>query len=250
MPVARTNDNVALSYSTSGSGRCHLLFAHDAGGSKNDFQEVMKYMDFTGIRIIIYDLRGHGSSDKPQTGYTLQRFAQDVFDVLDHAGAARAILVGFGFGAKIAQYAATLQRERISGLILIGGFSATPMQLTENMYQNRFKCVFHPKRCWDSTVDQIPTFVHDNLFKMITETSFVSRLELINCPVLVVGGIHDEIFTPDVLRNTIAEPLGYPRIAFLDCSHDIPFESPLELTGLILAFLAGARAIPTIHKIK
>ncbi|MCC6891738.1 MAG: alpha/beta hydrolase [Anaerolineae bacterium] len=249
MPTARTNDNIALSYSTNGSGRCHLLFIHDYGGSRKDFQDMMKYFDFTGLRIITYDLRGHGISDKPELGYTVQRFAQDVFDVLDHAGAVRVILIGFGLGAKIAQYAATLQRERVNGLILIGGCPASVMQLPEDIYQNQSNYQFHLTDCRDKNAFQVPKFVWDSVFKMITETSFVSRLELINCPVLVIGGLHDSIFTPDILKTTVVEPLGNPSIVFLDCTHEIPFEKPFELVGLILAFLAGAKAVPTINKI-
>jgi pimeloyl-ACP methyl ester carboxylesterase len=208
----------------------------------------MNQMDFTGIRTITYDLRGHDKSDKPESGYTLQRFAQDVFDVLDHAGAARAILIGFGLGAKIAQYAATLQRERINGLVLIGGCPASPMQLPEEINQHRSHNKFNSTKYCRSTSSQVPTFVWDSLFKMVTETSFVSRLELINCPVLVIGGIHDEIFTVDLLKANVAEPLGNPRIVFLDCDHDIPLNKPYELAGLILAFLAGMKAVPLIRK--
>lgn len=249
MPIARTNDNVVLSYSTNGSGRCHLLFIHDCGGSSKDFQDMIKHFDFKGLRIITYDLRGHGSSDRPELGYTVQRFAQDLFDVLDHAGAVRAIIIGFGLGAKIAQYAVTLQRERINDLILVGGFPASPLQLSQDLYQHQPNHRFHSIYYRDKKASQIPTFVWGCLFKMITKTSFANRLELINCPVLIIGGLQDEMFTPDILKATVVEPLGNPSIVFLDCTHEIPFEKPLELAGLILSFIAGAKAVPTINKI-
>lgn len=267
MPVARTNDSVALSYKTNGSGRCHLLLIHNWSGSGADFNEVMKYLDFTNLRAITYDLRGHGNSDQPDMGYTLQRFAQDAFDVVDHAGAAKVIVIGFGIGAKLAQYVATLHPERIRGLILIAGCPASTVQLSNEMQQdwigsagNRDKLMALKQQAvhvgvkselfnrWADDAAKIPQHILTDTMRMATETSFTDRLELVHCPVMIIGGLHDPIFTPDILRKDVAEPLGNARLVFLNCGHEIPLEQPLELASCILAFLAGMNAVPLLHK--
>jgi pimeloyl-ACP methyl ester carboxylesterase len=58
-------------------------------------------------------------------------------------------------------------------------------------------------------------------------------------PSLVVGGVQDQIFGPDMLRLTVVDGLPHARLALLDCGHEIPVELPRELAAIIEAFLAG-----------
>ena len=74
---------------------------------------------------------------------------------------------------------------------------------------------------------------------MLTRESFVDRLESVPVPTLVVGGVHDPILTPAVLRDSVVAPLAKARLALLDCNHEIPIEKPLELAGLIEASSPG-----------
>jgi pimeloyl-ACP methyl ester carboxylesterase len=52
---------------------------HGWAGAGAYFDETLKYLDLTGLRAITFDLRGHGDSDKPDTGYSDERFARDAF---------------------------------------------------------------------------------------------------------------------------------------------------------------------------
>ena len=70
-------------------------------------------------------------------------------------------------------------------------------------------------------------------------TSFADEVASITTPTLVVGGIHDAIFTPDALRDGVVAPLSRPRLALLDAGHELPLEQPRELAALLEAFLAG-----------
>jgi pimeloyl-ACP methyl ester carboxylesterase len=71
-----------------------------------------------GHRVTAYDLRGHGYSDAPATGYTSLDHARDLLALLDVLGIARARLVGHSFGAVIAVHAAVLAPERVEALVL------------------------------------------------------------------------------------------------------------------------------------
>jgi pimeloyl-ACP methyl ester carboxylesterase len=72
-------------------------------------------------RLIAYDLRGRGDSDKPATGYHLAAHAGDLRGLLDHYGLARAIVMGHSLGAHIAVRFATLHPERVARLVLFDG---------------------------------------------------------------------------------------------------------------------------------
>ena len=64
------------------------------------------------------DLRGHGDSDKPETGYAIEEYAADVRGVLDALGLARADLLGFSLGASVATRLAADTPERVARLLL------------------------------------------------------------------------------------------------------------------------------------
>jgi len=72
-------------------------------------------------RLIAYDLRGRGDSDKPEKGYSLQIHCQDLGGLLDHFGLKKAILMGHSLGAAIALCFAARSPQRVSKLILVDG---------------------------------------------------------------------------------------------------------------------------------
>lgn len=69
--------------------------------------------------------------------------------------------------------------------------------------------------------------------------SFTEKLVATDLPTLVIGGIHDPIFSEDALRYGVAAPFPNARIAMLDSNHEIPIEQPREFAALIQAFVAG-----------
>jgi len=72
-------------------------------------------------RLIAYDLRGRGESDKPETGYSLAHHDEDLRGLLDHFGLGKAVLVGHSLGAHIALRFAAHHPERVAQLVLIDG---------------------------------------------------------------------------------------------------------------------------------
>jgi pimeloyl-ACP methyl ester carboxylesterase len=69
-------------------------------------------------RVTAFDLRGHGYSDVPATGYTSADHAADVLAIMDEIGAPHAKLVGHSFGAVVALHAAALAPDRVDALVL------------------------------------------------------------------------------------------------------------------------------------
>ncbi len=72
----------------------------------------------TTRRVTAYDLRGHGYSDAPPTGYTSADHAADLFALMDDRGIEHATLVGHSFGGVIALHAAVLAPERVDAVVL------------------------------------------------------------------------------------------------------------------------------------
>jgi pimeloyl-ACP methyl ester carboxylesterase len=72
-------------------------------------------------RLIAYDLRGRGDSDKPPAGYSLDQHGLDLGALLDHFGLRKAVLMGHSLGAHIALKFAVAHPERVSKLVLVDG---------------------------------------------------------------------------------------------------------------------------------
>ncbi len=75
-------------------------------------------------RTVVVDLRGHGLSDAPPSGYDLATLAADVIVAAEGSGAldgGPVVLAGHGFGAMVAAGAAAVLGERCAGLVLVDG---------------------------------------------------------------------------------------------------------------------------------
>jgi len=75
-----------------------------------------------GRRVVALDNRGHGQSDKPHdpAAYALPRMAEDARALLDHLGVARADVMGYSMGARIAAFLALAHPERVRSVVLGG----------------------------------------------------------------------------------------------------------------------------------
>jgi pimeloyl-ACP methyl ester carboxylesterase len=71
------------------------------------------------FRLLTYDLRGHGYSDAPPTGYSPDDMATDLRDLLDALEIDRPVVVGHSYGADIALYFAARWPERVREVIAI-----------------------------------------------------------------------------------------------------------------------------------
>jgi 3-oxoadipate enol-lactonase len=82
-------------------------------------------------RVLWFDNRGIGDSDKPEGPYTARLMAADALQVLDEAGIERAHVLGASLGGMIAQELATGTPERVDRLVLCcttpGGAATVPM---------------------------------------------------------------------------------------------------------------------------
>ncbi|MBU2698236.1 alpha/beta hydrolase [Pimelobacter sp. 30-1] len=75
-----------------------------------------------GLHVLVLDPLGHGRSDRPADplSYSVSAFAAQVVALLDHVGAARAVVGGSAIGANVALEVAVTAPERVAGLLLDG----------------------------------------------------------------------------------------------------------------------------------
>ncbi len=70
-------------------------------------------------RVVTFDGRGNGSSDRPESGYDEREFAADALAVMDATNTKQAVLVSLSLGAQRALLVAAERPERVSGAVFI-----------------------------------------------------------------------------------------------------------------------------------
>ncbi len=117
MSYATASDGTRLYYEEVGAGE-PLLLISGQGSDHTNWDGVRE--DFAQhYRVIVFDHRGTGQSDKPtEPPYTTRGFAQDAVAILDHLGIARAHAYGVSMGGRICQWLGIDFAERIGALVL------------------------------------------------------------------------------------------------------------------------------------
>jgi pimeloyl-ACP methyl ester carboxylesterase len=257
MAAVVANDGVRIGYRKQGTGPTTLLFMHGWAGSGLYFDEVIGELDLNALQVVTMDFRGHGDSEKAVKPYGPDRIADDVWAVADAAGVTKIVLVGFSMSGKFAQYAALRRPDRVSGLVLVGGFPASEIPFPQDLVRDwvgragdreRIREVLGPfiSEPVEATVlDRfllnavtVPAPVLECTLQTCISTSFADRVESLQMPILVVGGRRDPVFPPEAVAH-LARSLPCARGISLPCSHEIPMERPRELAHLIEAFVSG-----------
>jgi len=114
--TATTRDGTRLSYRlVKGKGRGRLVLAHSLAMDKTFWEPTVAALDgFADV--LIFDCRGHGASDKPEGPYTVELFADDVADLMDHVGWSSAVVAGASMGGCVTLAVAARYPQRVDGL--------------------------------------------------------------------------------------------------------------------------------------
>jgi non-heme chloroperoxidase len=260
----RTDDGVEIAYRVVGNGPCSLVLMHGWGGagSGHSWGEVLKYLDPSGLRLIAVDLRGHGQSEHPTSGFDLDRFAKDILAVADDAAVDRFVAVGYSMSGRWAQWMACRMPARVAAQVLVAPVPATPLPLTDHLIDGWIRDAQDRQKfeqfIGQFTKERIAPEVLDAYFRdasgaspqalketlvMCRTSDFSSALLETRVPTLVVGGSVDPLFSPKFLRDEIIARIPGARLVVLDCGHEIPIEKPVETAGLIEAFVAGLKSV-------
>jgi pimeloyl-ACP methyl ester carboxylesterase len=119
-----SHDGIDLDYVDEGEGD-PIVLVHGFASSKV-FNWVgpgwITTLTRAGYRAIAFDNRGHGQSSKlyDPADYDVRVMAEDVCGLLDHLGLARADIMGYSMGARIAAFLALRHPDRVRSIILGG----------------------------------------------------------------------------------------------------------------------------------
>jgi pimeloyl-ACP methyl ester carboxylesterase len=113
-----TIDDITLNYQCIGEGEETLVLIHGLGASFAFWYLRIASVLAQHYRIIIYDLRGHGESSMPTTGYSLSHMTQDLHSLIEHLQVKKMHLVGHSFGATVALHYTVSYPNKVATLTL------------------------------------------------------------------------------------------------------------------------------------
>jgi pimeloyl-ACP methyl ester carboxylesterase len=123
---AKTADDVWIAYQTLGEAAVDLVLVNSWVSHLEVYWEEPRFARMLRsfadqARVINFDKRGTGLSDRIRSVPDLEARMDDIHAVMDAAGSDRATLFGWGDGAALAALFAATYPERAAGLILMGG---------------------------------------------------------------------------------------------------------------------------------
>lgn len=124
--------DINLYYEDLGAGQPVVLI-HGFPLNGQSWEKQTSFLIDRGFRVIAYDRRGFGKSDKPSKGYDYETFAADLNELMNTLDLRDAVLVGFSMGSgEVARYLAKYGSERVSKAALLGALPPFLLKTADN----------------------------------------------------------------------------------------------------------------------
>jgi len=253
----------ALRYDLSGSGASTLVLIHEMGGTLESWDFVAPQLS-AKRRILRYDTRGAGLSQKVRGTLTIDNMVDDLVALVDTLGIAGKIaLAGVAVGGAIALHTAVRFPQRVAAVIASSpaiGIAADrrPAVLirVEKMEREGLHAVldtldhgYPPELRGDA--QRFASFrarwlgtdpvSFGAIYRMLIGMDLQAELSRVACPVLVIAGALDRV-RPPPLVEPVARAISGARYAVLETGHYAPVQTPEIYARTIGEFLDAVGA--------
>jgi pimeloyl-ACP methyl ester carboxylesterase len=241
-----------------------LFFIHGVSGSSAAWLPYEKAFE-TKYNVLSLDLRGHGKSFKPKKyeDYTIEKFSQDLYELLDYLGVKKCILISHSFGVLVALAFIAEHQDMVSATIFISPhFSvgkmpsarmvwpllmlgvkikpelSSPSRIGGHVDYSKYK------NTGDWNVGRTIADVKNTGFWIYVYASAQSYaldgepiLKKIKIPTLVIHGAKDTIF-PLKYGVMMADAISNAKLVILDdIDHIVVLNKSAEVVGIIDNFI-------------
>ena len=235
-----------------GNGPLTLIFLHYFGGSALEWQTVMSQLAGQ-YRCVAVDLRGHGDSDAPVSGYSVENMADDVMELLQKLDIQSFVLVGHSLSGKVALMLASRQPAALRSLILVSPSPPVPEPISDadraDMLQTHGQRSAAEKTFTKITAKPVSEIVKEQIITDNLRTAEAAwkawlivgskedisgQMQKINVPVSILVGTADRAIPPNVQSIMTLPYLKTATFDAIDAAgHLLPWETPDELAAFI-----------------
>ena len=261
MPRQRVGD-IEIYYEIHGQGPQTLVMIRGLGSNLTAWYEQVPELA-KHFRVVVFDNRGAGRTDKPDAPYSIAQMAADTAGLLDALKIERIALLGISMGGMIAQEFALAHQDRLSCLVLgcthfggkeavsaaapviealIASEKANPEQrklqmrsgFTENAIANRREVIDQHEKVRMQYL--IPPFAYQRQIQAVMGFDASARLDTLRVPTLVLTGV-DDILVPPQNSKLIASRIPGATLKELPGAHLFFTEYPQEFNAAVIAFV-------------
>ncbi|MFM8876069.1 MAG: alpha/beta fold hydrolase [Anaerolineae bacterium] len=217
-----------------------IVFIHGFGGKAEQWQYQMQKFAMDN-RVIALDMRGHGLSDKPSTGYEMDRIQLDLETALSQLKVSTPfVLIGHSFGGAVVTEYALKHPDHIEKLIIIataGEFRLSPLFRTGLALPSSVLRLIGPlTRKWlHAPPHALREFYHSNMSKWRGWDKF-SQLTV---PTLVIRGHRDIVFDRPLFEKVAGSIPAAEDVDIGVSGHMVMLERREAVDRAITNFLKG-----------
>lgn len=255
--------NISLHYKLEGPEDGQpVVFANSLNTRLELWDALLSYLP-DGLRILRYDMRGHGQSDVPKPPYSMGALVGDAEGLMDALGIKDAIFVGLSIGGLVAQGLATKRRDLVRGIVL----SNTAAKIgTHAMWDDRIAAVRKDGMAslsdstmerwfsrefgasgsdapWREMFEATAVDGYIGCAEAISGTDFYTTTAALTLPVLAIAGSEDGSTPPDLVRET-QELIKGSRFHLIRRAGHLPcVERPEEYAKALTDFMTETGAL-------
>lgn len=263
MAIARVRD-LDVYYEVHGEGNAEpLLLIHGLGSSTEDWEPQVSFFA-RRYKVVTYDVRGHGRTDKPKALYSVRLFSEDAAALIQHLGLGGAHVMGISMGGMIALQLVADHPHLVRSLTIVNSGPELVLRTLKQkvaIYQRfaivRLMGMRKMGEVLSSALLPMPehadarrTFVERwarnnpraylRSLRALIGWSVTDRLGAITCPTLVVGA--DQDYTPVEFKRAYTDKIPNARLVVIPASrHMLPVERPAEFNEAVLGFLSAIK---------
>lgn len=254
----RLSNGLSLGYSTQGAGRL-IVCLHPVGTRRAFWEPVMERLA-DRYRLVTVDFRGHGDSDTPPQGFTLDELADDVIELLNQQKASGAVVMGCSLGGMVTQGIALKAPELLSAVVIADTGYMQSEESRKAMTQRAADALrgmptvidttlerWFPAACRRSNpalVEQVKTWLLEDdpvvfswCWEAIRDLAYGQRLATIKLPALVIRGAEDASSKRETMQE-MAKLLPRARyVEIPESGHVAPMQDPDRFAAAVREFL-------------
>lgn len=237
-----------------------VILLHGYSDSWVSYAQVLPLID-KRYHVYVPDLRGHGESDRPASGYTFPNLAGDIIAFMDAKRIKKATIVGHSMGSFVAQHVATMAPQRVEKLVLVGSAPAvrngevSQLQADVNVLSDpvplKFVTEFQksvitrpvPDDFMDRVIQEsmkLPARVwRDTMAGMLAHNSTVT-LTRIKAPTLIIWGDRETVFPKRSDQEALRKAIPNARLKVYEGTGHCPnWEEPARFVTDLQEFVEG-----------
>jgi 3-oxoadipate enol-lactonase len=257
-------NGTSLRYELSGAGASTLVLVHEMGGTLDSWDQSLGALN-NSRRVLRYDTRGAGLSEKLRSAVTWNQMADDVKALLDALGiTGKVALAGIAVGAAIAMHFAVRYPERAAALVLHGPATGVAPDRRQASLDRAAAVEAGGMRSVVETslaASYPPVVRHDEdtfrefrarwlandpqsfatINRMLAAEDITGELARVACPTLVTAGRHDTL-RPRSLIEPMAKQIAGSEFLELNSGHFAAVQTP-GLTAQAIHYFLHAHGL-------